>query len=83
MLETMKVGEISFKHAKAENKFYSQLSIEVNVKKIPQNFGAYDFQPTYLEKHTKGTIDMSELAQSIINNLARDLWEEETLHERR
>jgi biotin-(acetyl-CoA carboxylase) ligase len=79
----MKVGEISLKHAKAEDKFYSQLSVEVNVKSIPRNFGAYDFQPTYLEKHTKENIDMSELAQSIINNLVRDLWEEETINERK
>ena len=55
----------------------------MNVKSIPRNFGAYDFQPTYLEKHINGPIDMSELAQSIINNLVRDVWDEKDIFERK
>ena len=58
LLDTMKVGEISLRHANVGDKYYSQLSIfiiikdiQVNVKNIPKNFGAYDFQPTFLEKH--------------------------------
>ncbi len=27
------------------------IDIEINVKNIPKNFGAYDFLPTYLEKY--------------------------------
>ena len=45
----------------------------MNVKSIPKNFGAYDFQPTYLEKHFKGEVDLGELAESIVSNLAREL----------
>ncbi len=51
--------------------------MEVNVKSIPRNFGAYDFQPTFLEKHISGEISLTELAESVILNLAKDLSFEE------